>query len=154
MIHAEIMERCVQLGIITSAAFNPINWNVSMNFSNGTTLSSNLSDVLYASIIFHYKNFQGNSNWQHEIFDVTGYRQGIANNLSETHPYLDNYSNPFENNLNTGQIIPLTMEEYFDLISWGGLQGTAQYNSLSDLEKAKINQAFSQTQNHYNENCN
>lgn len=46
------------------------------------------------------------------------------------------------------------MEEYFDLISWGGLQGTAQYNSLSDLEKAKVNQAFSQTQIHYNENCN
>jgi len=158
MIHAEIMERCVRLGIISALNYNN-NWETLVTFSNETILSTSISDVLFAHMISTYSNYQGpasgsSSNWQHELFNVADYRESIANNLSDIHLFLDDLSNPFENNLNNGQIIPLTFEEYFDLISWGGLQGTTEYNNLSNLEKAKINQAFSQTSAFYNNNCN
>lgn len=158
MIHAEIMERCIQLGIITALNYNS-NWEVSLSFSNGAATSTNLPSILFAHLVSNYSNYLGttpnsSSNWQHDLYNVTNYRSRIAQNLSQVHPLLNDTTNPFENNLNNGTIINLTMNEYFNLISWLGLEGTQEYNNLSGLEQTKKAQAFNQTELYYNNNCN
>ncbi len=158
LIHAEIMERCMQLGIVTGAVYNTTTWDVSNNFSNGSVISSDLPSALFSMLVSQYSNYVGpvpnGGNWQHNLYDVAGYRAKISEDLEEVHGFLDDPSNPFASNLNNGTVIALTMSEYFDLITWAGLHGTDAYNNLSALDNTKINQALNQTEQFYNENCN
>jgi hypothetical protein len=160
MIHAEIMERCIQLGIITGLTFNG-NWEASLSFSNGTITSTDIPTILFATLISNYSNYLGttpnsSSNWQHDLYNLTNYRAQIAVNIAQVHPLIDNPNNPFENNLNEGTMLNLNlnMNEYFNLISWLGLEATQDYNGLPPLVKTKISQAFNQTRLYYNRNYN
>lgn len=157
LIHAEIMERCIQLGIISSLNNNS-NGEVGVNFSNGSIGTTNLPDLLFSMLVDNYSNYsdpnnQSNPNWQHELFSILNYREQISTSLEQVHLLLNDPNNPFESNLNSNVQIPLTMEEYFELMSWLGLEGTMEYENLTNLEITKLNQAYNQTNIYYNENC-
>ncbi len=158
MIHAEIMERCIQIGIIDALNYNN-DWEVSLNFNDGSTVSTDFPSQVFALLVANYSNYMGptpssSSNWQHDLFNVLNYRARITENLEQIHPWLDNVTSPFEDNLNTGSIIDLTMNEYFELLAWLGLEGTEAYSNLSPIEITKKEIAFNQTEIYYNENCN
>jgi hypothetical protein len=155
-IHAEIFERCIQLGIIT-AAYSNSNWLSSVSFNNGQVITTNFSNQLFAVLVDNYSSYGGgnsNPNWQHDVFSAAGYRNRISDDLSTYHPLLDDTQNPFANNLNNGTIIDVTMTEYFDLMTWLGLEETEAYNNLTPLEITKLNQIVNQTNIFYNEDCN
>ncbi len=158
VIHAEIMERCVQLGIITSLIYNST-WEASLNFGDGTLTTTDFPSTLFAMLVANYSNYVGattssSNNWQHDLFNVLNYRAKIAEDLRDAHILLDDTLNPFENNLNNGTMFDLTIDEYFNLMSWYGLEETQDYDNLSPLGLTKITQAINQTELFYNENCN
>ncbi|MGR7813012.1 hypothetical protein [Lacinutrix undariae] len=153
-IHAEIMERCFQLGIITSMTSSGFGVTT-ITYSNGQVISSDIPDYIFASLISQYVNTSNpNPNWQHEIYSPLNYITKISEDLEQAHPLLDDTTNPFENNLNTNSLLNLTMDEYFESMSWLGLQNTQEYNNLDPLSLSKISQSHQQTQAHYNQNCN
>lgn len=158
MIHAEVVERCIRLGIITAINYNS-SYNVSLSFTGSLVFANTLPQILFANLVEQYSNFSNPSvesdpNWQHELFSVTNYRNRIASNLEQLHPILDDTINPFENNLNNGTILNMTMAEFFSYISWLGLEETDGYNNLSPLDHTKITQSKNQMENFYNSECN
>ena len=155
-IHAEIMERCIQLGIITEITYDN-NWLVHMTFGNGEIISSDFQNTLFALLVDNYSEYNGGSqnlNWQHDLFDVSGYRSRVSEDLSIFHQVLDDSLDPFINNLNNGTEIDVSMAEYFELYSWLGLFGTEAYNNLTPLELTKLSQIINQTNQFYNDDCN
>jgi hypothetical protein len=155
-IHAEIFERCIQLGIISQVTYDS-SWVVYANFSNGQVISSNFSDLLFATLIDQYSSYGGgsiNPNWQHDIFAVAGYKERISADLAIYYELLDDSLNPFENNLNNGTIIDVKMEEYFDLLLWASISQTPEYKNLNPLELTKLSQIKNQTDIYYNHDCN
>ena len=157
IIHAELMARCVELGIITEMTFDVNTYNVGISFNNNPIITSNISDLLFSLTADQYTNFSNNnpsnSNWQHELFNTFNNRDKIAQNVEAVHPWLDDVSNPISAYINNA-LFPVTMDEYFKSISWFGLESTTEFNNLSDLEIAKKNQAYEITNQNYNRNCN
>ncbi|WP_040280504.1 hypothetical protein [Psychroserpens damuponensis] len=118
-IHAELLERCIQLGIITSAGYGASNWQVLFNFSNGQIIQSDLGDILFATLVDQYSSYNGgplNSNWQHDMFNVLGYRDRIIEDLNSYHLLLDDPLNPFENHLNNNGILILVCQNILNYL--------------------------------------
>ena len=157
MIHAELMARCVKLGIITEMTFDANTYNVGVSFNNNPIVTTNISDILFSRVADQYTNFSNtntsNSNWQHELFNTFNNRDKIAQNVESVHPWLDDILDPISGYVSNA-FIPMSMDEYFKSISWFGLESTTEYNNLTDVEIAKKNQAYSITNQYYNKNPN
>jgi len=80
-------------------------------------------------------------------------REQLSQNLYSIHPWLDNQSNPFENFVISDGTFS-NLSEFFDYLSWNGLEGTQDYMNLSPAEKTKIDFALQMLSTDYNHNCN
>ena len=154
-IHAELMDRCVRLGII-----NAFDSNGNPNFTN-TSNMYNTYDALFALLVNQYKNYGGNnSEWNHDMFTVLNHRIKMAQNLEQIHPWLNDGSNDFLTNVNNDNLNiygDFTIEELMDYISWIGLEGTQEYiNTIlnNPLEETKKSYVENAARTEYTNNCN
>ncbi|MFD2551627.1 hypothetical protein ACFSQP_07345 [Bizionia sediminis] len=154
-IHAELLDRCVQLGIIN--AFNAVG---NPNFTN-TSITYNTSDALFAILVEQYRNFGGtNSQWNHDLFSVGNYRTTMAQNLVDIHPWLNDASNDFLSNVNNDNLNlygNFSLQELMEYISWIGLEGTQEFiNNIQNnsLEFTKKNYVETAARIEYTNNCN
>ena len=158
-IHAEIMERCIQLGIITEMNYTSVDYEASANFGNGVIISNNLGDILFALLMEKYSVYltttpNTTTNWHHDIFTAFGYRDRMKEDLAEIHPLIDDSTNPFFTILLYSPLSSMSSNQYFDLLAWQGLHGTEAYNNLSSSEVALADLALLLTENFYTKNCN
>ena len=137
MIHAELLERCIQSGLILN-----INTSGYYTFQNYGNPSPFTNVTVFNSIVTYYKNL-GNVNpqWNHDLFTVLHYRQKIKENLISVHSLLDDPSNPFINTLQNDGVFN-SIDVFFDYFSWAGLEGTQAYQNLSPSEKSKVTRAI------------
>lgn len=126
-IHAELLDRCLQLGIISAfdSNGNPL-------FTN-TPITYTTYDSLFAVLVYNYKNYGGgNSQWNHDLFTVLSYRTKMAQNLLDIHAWLNDVNNDFLSNVNSDPFIiggTYTLQQLMDYISWIGLEGTQDYQN-------------------------
>lgn len=154
-IHAELLDRCVQLGII-----NAFDSKGRPNFTN-TSITYNTKDELFAKLVYQYKNYNGgNSQWNHDLFTVTDYRAKMALNLVNIHSKLNDTNNDFLTNVNNdSQNVygNFTLQQLMEYISWVGLEGTQEYiNNIQNnaTEKANKNYVENAARNKYTNTCN
>lgn len=148
-IHAELLERCIQSGLILN--ITPSGTYTFQNYGN-PSISTNLT--VFNSITTYYKNLgNGNPQWNHDIFNIFSLRQKLSENLLQIHPWLDDLQNPLINVINSDNIIN-SLESLFDYLSWGGLEGTQEYMNLSPEDKTKKEYIFQSIRSNYNKNCN
>lgn len=154
-IHAELLDRCVQLGIID--AFDT---NGNPNFTNTSTIYTTY-DSLFAILVNEYKNFGGvNPQWNHDLFTVLNYRTEMTQNLVDIHPWLNDTSSDFLDNVNSDPLNfygNFTLQQLMDYISWIGLEGTQQFaNDIQSnpLEQTKKNYVENAARSQYSNNCN
>ena len=148
-IHAELLERCIQSGLILNIASN--GGYTFQNYGNFTVLNNN---TLFNAITTFYKNLgNGNPQWNHDQFNIFDYRKELSKNLSSLHPWLDNHNSSFESTINTDNSIE-DLKMVFDNLAWIGLEETIEYKALSDFEKTRklyISQLVNST---YEKECN
>jgi hypothetical protein len=154
-IHAELLDRCVQLGII-----NAFDSNGNPNFTN-TSITYTTYDSLFAILVYQYKNYNGgNSQWNHDLFTVLDYRTKMAQNLVDIHTGLNDPANDFLSNVNNDPLNSFgnfTLEQLMDYISWIGLEGTQDFiNNIQNnsLEQTKKNYIENAAREKYTQNCN
>ena len=154
-IHAELLDRCVQLGII-----NAFDINGNPNFTN-TSVTYNTYQALFSVLVYQYRNFGGtNSQWNHDLFTVLSYRTKMAQNLVAIHPWLNDPSSDFLTNINSNTLNlygDFTLQQVMNYISWIGLEGTQEFiDSIESdpLEETKKNYIENAARAQYTNNCN
>lgn len=153
-IHAELLDRCVYLGIINAfSGGNPIFTNSADTYTT--------QDSLFALLVYKYLNFNGmNSQWNHDLFTVLGYRTKMAQNLIDIHPWLNDVNNDFLTNINNDPYRiggDYSLQEIMNYISWIGLEGTQDYltsinNNISELARMIYVENSARTK--YTDQCN
>lgn len=155
-IHAELLDRCIQLGII-----NAFDTNGNPNFTD-TSITYNTKDELFAKLVYQYKNYNGSTNpqWNHDLFTVTDYRTKMVLNLVNINSKLNDTNNDFLSNVNIdSQNVygNFTIQQLMEYISWIGLEGTQEYiNNIQNnsTEKAKKNYVENAARTKYTNTCN
>lgn len=72
-IHAELIERCFRLGLISAITFDN-NGLPKVYFNSNPSLSFDTPNALYSALASHYYNNGQNSQWNHDLFTVGNYR--------------------------------------------------------------------------------
>ena len=154
-IHAELLDRCVQLGII-----NAFNSDGDPNFTN-TSITYTTYDSLFAILVYQYKNYNGgNTQWNHDLFTGLNYRTNMAQNLVDIHAGLNDPANDFLSNVNNDNMNffgNFTLEQLMDYISWIGLEGTQDFiNNIQNnpLEQTKKNYVENAARAKFTHECN
>ncbi len=154
-IHAELLDRCVQLGII-----NAFDTNGNPNFTN-TSNTYTTYETLFSLLVYQYKNYGGtNSQWNHDLFTVLNYRTKMAQNLVSIHPWLNDTNNDFLTNVNSDNLNfygNFTIGELMDYLTWVGLEGTQEFiNTIQNvpLEQTKKNYVENAARTQYTNSCN
>ncbi|MCG8235125.1 hypothetical protein [Tenacibaculum finnmarkense] len=154
-IHAELLDRCVRLGII-----NAFDSKGNPNFTN-TSIVYNAKDELFAKLVYQYKNYNGgNSQWNHDLFTVTNYKTKMALNLVNIHSKLNDPNNDFLSNVNNdfkNVYGNFTIQQLMNYISWIGLEGTQEYiNNIQNniTKKAKKDYIEGIARTKYTNTCN
>lgn len=129
-IHAELLERCVQLGIISNFILDANGYSNPV-FTNSLT-SFTTQDALFAGIVNFYINYPSpnNSQWNHDLFTLLNYRNVMSQNLINIHPTINDINNDFLTNINSDPLNTFgnfTLQEVMNYISWIGLEGTQDY---------------------------
>ena len=129
VIHAELTERCLQLGLLQSIAPDG-----STVFSDNPTFPLTDPELIFRELVYHYANFDSpTSEWNHDLFNVLNYREKLEQALLNIHPILNDPSNDFLSNVIADTIAivskPNTLQELMYYNSWVGLEGTTEYNT-------------------------
>ncbi|QTE21309.1 hypothetical protein [Polaribacter cellanae] len=147
-IHAELLDRSIQSGLILN-----IKPNGSYTFQNYGNISTYNNITIFNALTTYYKNLgNGNPQWNHDQFNIFGYRQKLSENLNQIHPWLDDLNNPFINFINSDSVIT-DLDDFFDYLSWEGLEGTQEYINLSDDSKTKKDYISQYVRSEYNKKC-
>lgn len=160
-IHAELLDRCFQLGLINSASYNPTTGQAMVIFNSSPTVFSTES-AIYNQLLIEYNAYPPSSSgdWNHDLFNVLHYRTKIIQNLMNIHPWLNDTANDFLNNVNNDPFIiggPYTLEQLLNYISWIGLEDTQEYNSTiinNILETSKKVYIQGAARSEYTHDCN
>ncbi len=148
-IHAELLDRSMQSGLVLN-----IKPNGSYTFQNYGNLSIYNNITIFNALTTYYKNLGGgNPQWNHDQFNVFGYRQKLSENLRQVHPWLDNSSNPLINFINSNPFI-IDLNDFFNYLSWEGLEGTQEYINLNVNSKTKKDYISQYVRSKYNKKCN
>ncbi len=145
-IHAELLDRCVRMGIIN--AFDSSGYP---NFTD-SSITFSTQEALFAGIVNFYKNYPvpNNSQWNHDLFTILDYRNILSQNLISIHPFINDINNDFLTNINNDPLNSygnFTLQQVMNYISWIGLEGTQNYintiqnNSLEHQKKVYIEDA-------------
>ncbi|HLV39137.1 hypothetical protein [Xanthomarina sp.] len=155
-IHAELLDRSIQLDIITH-----VNILGHVKFS-GSSNSVTLQDMIFNMMIQEYRNYNGGNSgqWNHDAFTTLGYRDNMIQDLIDIHPLLNNSSDDFLTNVNSDPNIvggPYTIPQIMDYYSWVGLEETQDYinnvaNDSVELSKKQYIEDVVNTM--YNQDCN
>lgn len=146
VIHAELLDRSIQSGLVIN-----ISPSGSYTFQNYGNLSVHNNTTIFNALTTYYKNLgNGNPQWNHDQFNIFGYRTKLIENLKQIHPWLDNQNNPLINFINSDSVID-DLDDFFSYLSWEGLEGTQEYNNVNQTKKDYISQYV---RSKYNKNCN
>ncbi|WP_034061171.1 hypothetical protein [Lacinutrix jangbogonensis] len=156
-IHAELMDRFIQLGLV-----NNVTTLGAIVFNNGNTNVFTLSDVIFNQLLIIYNAYPPNSNgqWNHDLFNALSYRTKMAQNLVSVHPWLHDSSDDFLTNVNGDNLNlygDFTINELMDYITWIGLEETEDFaNNIESvpLELTKKNFVETAARTYYTKNCN
>lgn len=157
-IHAEILQRCIKLGLIE--------WvhGTSVKFFNNPVVYTD-QNAIFQQLILAYKNYNGgNTQWNHDLFTVFNLREKMENDLINIHQYLNDPSNDFltavqnDPNIQGGTY---TLQQLMYYTSWIGLEDTQNYQAIfnnptsttSAMEQTRINYTESVIHTKYNLNC-
>ncbi|QTE23897.1 hypothetical protein [Polaribacter cellanae] len=147
-IHAELLDRSIQSGLILN-----IKPNGSYTFQNYGNISTYNNITIFNALTTYYKNLgNGNPQWNHDQFNIFGYRQKLSENLNQIHPWLDDLNNPLINFINSDSVIT-DLDDFFDYLSWEGLEGTQEYINLNDDSKTKKDYISQYVRSEYNKKC-
>ncbi|AKA34502.1 hypothetical protein [Flagellimonas lutaonensis] len=154
-IHAELLDRLVEMGAITG--FDSDGYPIFI--SNNVIYNSYIG--LTALMINLYKNYaQSNPQWNHNSFNTTGLRDEMVQNLMSLHPLLNDSNNDFLSNVN-GQNNLLynnfTLQELMEFIGWIGLEETDEYkNTIGNNAYLQGKKEFVENaaKTEYTKNCN
>jgi len=158
-IHAELMERCYRLGLLSTVSYNSTTGLTGVSFSSTPGNIHTIGDMIFSLLVNHYSNFPDPSQWNHNLFNSTSYRSEMAQNLIDIHPSLNDSGNDFLNNINSDISLvggPYTLQQCMEYVSWIGLESTDEYNTqvLSvPGELAKKNYIENASRVHYTNNC-
>lgn len=144
LIHAELLERCLRLGIITNMGFNSSTYDGIFVFNNGQQISpmSNYGLTFLNMLIQEYRNYSNPSEWNHNLMTGLNYNNIITQNLLEIYPLLNDTSSDFINNINsdinnTNGLF--TLNDAFYFLSWRGLEQTQNYINLIQNNPVSLN---------------
>lgn len=151
-VHAELLERCIQSGLIESLFISPSGLQ-SVRFINDP-ITYNTPAIIFNQLVLRYRAADGgNTDWQHDLFNIFDYRDKISDDLGVIHTLIDDPGNQFENIIyNTPQINNLN--DCFNALSWRGLENTADYQELSSSEQSIVLFTQDIVRANYNQNCN
>ena len=129
LIHAELLDRCIKLGLIQQT--NALGFTT----FTGNLTSFDMQAIIFNQLLIHYNTFPspsnvGNTQWNHELFNGLNYRTKLAQNLTSIHALLNDTSNDFLTNVNNDLSIvggPYTIAQLMEYISWIGLEATQEY---------------------------
>tara|TARA_R110002124_G_scaffold139543_1_gene303734 strand:- start:733 stop:2580 length:1848 start_codon:yes stop_codon:yes gene_type:complete len=159
-IHAELMDRCIKLGLVQEIGL----LGETLLVSNQTLYT--LPQIIFNNLLLQYNAYEpGNSpnanpQWNHDLFNALSYRSDLAQDLVSLHALLNDSNNDFLTNVNNDPNIvggPYTIAQIMDYKSWAGLEGTSDYtNTIANIptELAKLNYLESMFSTDYNHNCN
>lgn len=159
LIHAELFQRCIELGIITNMNYNQ-NYDGVFYFENGTNFSTLNSSALINALIQSYLNYSNPSQWTHNLMTDLNYNNIITQNLIQAYPLLNDPNYDFISNINTdpnNNYGNFTLQNAMKYLSWRGLEETQSYLNLiqninSELVKKNYIETASRTK--FSNNCN
>jgi hypothetical protein len=153
-IHAELLERCIQLGLVQSIV------GPNVLFYNNPILYTNNLDV-FNQLILHYYNYNGTSNpqWNYDLFNAFGLRNKIQTNLLNLHNELNDVNNDFLTNVtNDPNSVsgPYSLNDLLYYLSWVGLEGTQAYLNTINNPTENNRMAYSEivANTKYSKICN
>ena len=157
-IHVELVERCLELGIITGITYQP-NYDARILFSNGTNMSLNSNAAVLNSLIHYYNTYGGATEWNHNIMTALNYQDVIEHDLLQVYPTLNDPANDFLSNINNDPQNTngnFTLPQAMHYLSWTGLEGTQAYqtnvaNIPAELNKKNYISIASRTK--FTQNC-
>lgn len=148
--HAELYERLYKIGLINTAAPDG-----SITFNDSPT-TYHFNDEIFAQLVLHYTSFSPTSNfpsnYQHNLFNILGYRNNIILNLTELNILLDS-SNSFQNIINNDPLMS-NLHDVISNLSWYGLEATDEYLSLNPIDIANISHSNNKISQFYPQTCN
>jgi len=131
LIHAELIQRCLELGIITQMTFNT-NFDGVLIFKEGPIYSFDQQAQMLGMIIQRYKTYADASQWNHNLMTDQAYNTAIAENTADIYPLLNDPNNDFLSNINSDPSNPygtFTLERAMEFLAWAGLEGTNGYTT-------------------------
>lgn len=154
-IHAELLDRCIKLGLIQE--INAL--GVTVFTSNPTILT--LQAAIFNQLLVKYNAYPpiGNSEWNHDLFNALNYRIKLAQNLVQAHNVLNDPSNDFLTNVSNDPNIvggPYTLSDLMDNLSWVGLEDTQEYINtiVGTFRETKKQYVEGVANTKYTHNCN
>ncbi|WP_333659265.1 hypothetical protein [Flavobacterium sp.] len=157
-IHAELIERCIELNLIE---YITNSGNVKF-FSTPVTYTNNTA--IFQQLIMYYQSYNGaiHPEWNHDLFNLFNYRDKLQTDLLNIHPYINDSTNDFltsvinDPNIQGGTY---TLQDIMYYTSWLGLEGTLEYNSIFNdptNPNESIRKSYTETviNTKYNHNCN
>ncbi|WP_333659559.1 hypothetical protein, partial [Flavobacterium sp.] len=154
LIHAELMQRCIKLGLIEY-----ILPDGRVKFLNNPVVFQDENEI-FSALIQYYHNIPGkttisNEQWNHDLFNVFNYRQKITENLLQINNILDP-TNSFNNVLNNASLNPsnYTLAQVFEFMAWFGLEGTQDYIALPSTTQTDIINVENLVNANYTQTCN
>lgn len=160
IIHAELINRCIELGFIES--MNSLGNVIFVD----DPINNTIQEIIFNFLLTKYNAFEPSSspntnpNWNHDLFNAVNYRLSLAQDLVNIHPLLNDTNNDFLNLINNNPNNvggTYTLDEVMNYISWIGLEGTSDYlNSIvnTQAELNNLNFIKSVLRDDYNMNCN
>ncbi|MEN8817677.1 MAG: hypothetical protein ABF274_12530 [Nonlabens sp.] len=148
IVHAELMERCIQLGMFTQI---DTNMNI-YNFSSNPPVGTSFEDNYYAYMVNWYNlNSANNSQWVHNLFTIDVVRQNLISSLLDGNAFLNDPIAPFP--VSTSPLSSLTTVQIMESFSWNGLEETAEYQNLTMSQINLIELVTSEINLNYTKIC-
>ena len=159
LVHAELLDRCIKLGLIKKAS--PLGVVV---FVSSPTVDT-ITGVLFNQMLVKYNAYSsggvsGNPQWNHNLFNALSYRDEMTQNLISIHPLLNDASNDFLTNVNNDPVRvggPYSLSQLMNYVTWIGLENTQEYItniSSNPIKLAKKVYVEGVTNSMYTNTCN
>jgi hypothetical protein len=159
LMHAELIERCIRLGILNSVTVNS-NYNAIYSFANGLQIPSTANSLVISAMINQYLTYNGAANeWNHNLMTAFNYSNILSQNLQLVYPLINDLTNDFINNINNdpnNTFGNFTLQQAMYHLSWIGLEQTQDYiNNIQNVpaELNKNNYIYSVRTIFFNNTC-